>query len=75
MLLRYWWLWTLILAILFGLGVAFNFLGIVLIGSIILCGVGAVVAAIASFVDADIRDGVKWVLIAVAIFWFASFFL
>jgi len=75
MLLRYWWLWTLILVILFGIGVALDFLGIVLIGALILCGVVAVVAGISSFVDKAVREGIECLLLAAAIFGFSSLFL
>ena len=69
-----WWIVALIILILFGAGAALGFLTVLFWGTIGLCALGALISSISFFCDKRIADGFKWLLIAAAILWFASWF-
>ena len=72
--MRNWFLWFILIAILFGLAAAFDFLAFVVIAAFVFGALGLLIMAIASFMEGKIGDGVSHLLGAVICGWILSLF-
>lgn len=71
--MKFVWVIAIVLAILFGMSIALNFLGALWIGAIVLLVVAGVFMAIMEFIKLKIWSGIKWLAAAAFFGWILSF--
>ena len=72
--MRHWLLWFILIAIIFGIAIALDFLAFVVVAAFVLGALGLVISAVASFMEGKVGDGIGHLLGAGICAWILSLF-